>query len=278
MKSAKKNTNEGFSLVEVMIAAGILALAMVGIMQASTSGSSSGKTNTLDLDFTILMSNLQTVLNTDCTNLLQNKQLLVQATPNPSVGPLLVSSPSGYVVAAIPSPAPSSGLVITSISFNQLPVKIGTNATNTEYKTNLNVQAMKLGLSGKPLPGAPILHKDFPITAWVNQSSNLIVSCEPRSVPVGAVLTLSSGCVGPTAQVSASWTCANMSLVASAELLPADGTPPIPFPASATSTSFQVAPGSSNTYTLLLTDVNGMQSYGVASPTPSTIVAPTTCP
>jgi len=267
----RKLTNSGFSLVEIMIATGILAVALLAIMQAGGAGATSGKNQTLDLDFNILISNLQTTLSTDCSRLVtaQTKAFVNQPTPNPDFGPLQIGS---FVIAAVPSPGSNPvGLVVTSIALDQTPSQIAiSQGGNVEYQTNLNIQATKITSSGKPFPGAPNLHKDFPLNVWVNPSTSQIVGCGQGDVPTGATLSVTPGCQGTTSIVTAQWNCANPASVTSAEMALTGGAA-TPLPAFPSPTAIPVTPGGPYTYTLLLTDQSGVQSYGVASPSPTTV-------
>jgi len=270
MKKPLLNTNSGFSIVEVLIASVIVAVAMLGIMQAGTGGAASGKSNTADLDFAIITSNLQTTLNSDCSNLLGGQAFTNGTTPNPAVN-LVVN---GYTIAAVPVPLPSTGgLVVTNISLNKTPVQVGLSPLgNIEYQANLHIQASKFASGGTLLPGAPTLSKDFPVMLWVNPAGTAIVSCAQGGGPTGATLTVTPGlCTGSgTNQVmSVQWNCTNPTTVSSASVMSATGGGPFPLPSPNTPATI-IVPTSTGNYslTLLLTDLNGVQSFGMASPSP----------
>jgi prepilin-type N-terminal cleavage/methylation domain-containing protein len=277
------NTNSGFSILEVMIAAAIVAVGMLAVMQVGTGGATSGKSNTLDLDFAIIASNLQTTLSTDCTGLLNSVPFNSTApSPNPVISNLAVG---GFTIAAIPSASPlMGGLMVTNISINQLPVPVGssTPAGNVEYQTNFHIEAKKLAIGGIPLPGAPFLHKDFPITVWASPGAGgSIVACAQETVPTGAFLNISAGtCSGTNDVFQVSWGCTNPTSVSSAQLVVEDNSSlistPYPLPSPGIATPIALPSGSYG-FTLLLTDFSGVQSFGTASPSPSPVSAPP-CP
>jgi type II secretory pathway pseudopilin PulG len=264
----------GFTILEIVVTAGVLAIAMLGLMQAMSQGTQSAKSLNMDLDFTIITSNVATALMNDCSTVLAapgNINLIAGATLGKLQIPTFGANPGPTVLAdanPLDYPATYTGIEVTGITLNGplVPIGLSGDTLSTEYTATLNIQAKKV-VGGAALPGAQVYSKDFPIDVWVNTGTFLIQSCQQASVLANATLTIAptSTCTSSDGGViTGTWSAtgpAMSAFLASPQLPPA---PPIalnstngnPFsvPAPATAGSY--------TFTLYVVGASGVPTTG----------------
>jgi prepilin-type N-terminal cleavage/methylation domain-containing protein len=199
----------GFTLIEIMAAMGLMAVVLMGVLSLGLQGSKVSKSQNLDLDFSILESNIEAILDNDCKNALAEQTPPLQysaGTPTPInqiVLPVPTPNPSpNYTAAAVG--APQFGMQVTAMSLNKELLLVNTAGGITEHLVNFNLTAQKTSSNGLILPGTPAYSKDTPIMILVNAGGQ-IVDCEPQPSPSPSLSPnpSTSGSVTPSACGSA---------------------------------------------------------------------------
>jgi len=184
-------SGDGFSLVEVMIAMGILIVAILGISQYSKDASRASKSNQLSIDLATLLANVQFTLNSSaCSAALQGVSWTFNPTP---AAPLLLNP----IVLSNPAPAPGySPTVIAQVGFPPLGAQVTKLEINNVLQDNVTVvgnfvqKVVQVHLAAKkvvsivPAPGdvlgSQTMDKEIQITIWVDQGPTpQIMGCVP---------------------------------------------------------------------------------------------------
>jgi len=187
--------NQGFTLIEVMVAMGILSLGALAIAQYSMNSSRSSKSNVLSGELTILVSNLQGVLGSSaCTSVLENQPFVIGAANQ-----IIAALPGGPVLAK--AGFPTVGAQVTSLAFtNIIQDNVSVAGTLVEKVVNLELKAKKVVIQNETTPGtlgSQTITKEFPIAIWVG-NGNTVVACSQSvqsAPPQPTNLTMIPSCV-----------------------------------------------------------------------------------
>jgi hypothetical protein len=201
----------GFTLIEVAIASGLVAIAVLGATEYSAYTAKAFKSNDLTNDFYSLTSTLDSVFKTAACDLaLKNLPLDVDALA--SAAQLVEEIKlNGYSIAKSGSRSPSSpGLIIKKMSFTSLLKKdVQVSGNYSQNIVNFELNAVKVDAQGAPMPGASNLTKDFVLTLWVDKNNGHLINqpCSYGSAPAFTnPLHLTTGsCLGAGQGATFSW-------------------------------------------------------------------------
>jgi hypothetical protein len=176
-KTCLPRHESGFSLVSVMVAAGIGGVVVMGLASALNMSNRAVQTSKANTDFNSLVSTIQSVLNnsTSCASALSNWTLNPTGTfpQSPSPPILRASGSSGIVIAQTGNFGGS--LNITKLEF----AAASTIVPNQQYMTTLRLEANKVVGAGGAV-GRQSLSHDFNILVSLS-AGNLIATCSGLS-------------------------------------------------------------------------------------------------
>jgi prepilin-type N-terminal cleavage/methylation domain-containing protein len=265
--------NQGFTILEVMIAMGITAMIMVALMQVTTQAPQSAKSSGMDTDFSIMTSNVQMLLTNDCTAVMQGQKFST-SSPYPIYSLAIPSASPSYFIEIN---EPQVGVQVKNFGFSPAPSPIQSVGNYVEYQGNLQLIGQKVIPPGQPiLPGTQTFIKNYQVMFWSSdhatisrcQQATAISSPVPTIVPAGGCTTFNvswGGSPTPSNGVLAAWL---VQVVPAVVPMPMYSLPTTP--GSATPLGLTVG----DTYEVMFTDLDGNQTFGTASPSPSVLACP----
>ena len=140
--------NQGFSLIEVMVSAGLLALVVLSIADSAKLANRGNSSDSMSNDFAILEQNLFNVFSTPaCDQVLTGVKLNVNTVSPDNPQPVPSIAVAGQLFAAV-APTLSPGLNVTALQFTSAqPVPfLGPSV----YQASFTLQAQKQDPGDKP--------------------------------------------------------------------------------------------------------------------------------
>jgi prepilin-type N-terminal cleavage/methylation domain-containing protein len=173
--------DHGFSLIEVMIAAGILVTALLGMTEFTRVASTSNMSVQLNTDFSNLSTSILYVLSSTrlCNEALLNQPFNPKIASPPTLNAMTVGTsplPKTTIATTGKIASTNNGLEVNKLLFNNFYGSYVT-ASGTNYIANMYIEAQKVMPNGKPYIGAPILSKNLVVNVLVNTATKKVLSC-----------------------------------------------------------------------------------------------------
>jgi hypothetical protein len=277
---------KGFSLVEVTIGAGILALVMAQVGYQSMVSSRNAASTSLSGDFNAIFSAIDQTIKTPggCDAMFSSVPFNVAAT-----FPQLITKPMKVGAITITPGSTVKGLQIHSLQFSMIQPNINISGGYSQHTVDFKVTGQKVDNSGKPFPGASLIVRDFTVNVWEKTDTHKLAtnacSGSEISIPVitskptllqttGTISPAGPSCVLPNTPLLLKWgeLYATWGRITTTWGYSSSGSQNASGPIGLT------APATTGSYTATITDYSGSDANGggpsATATTPAVIVSP----